>query len=69
MNIDEKSLVSATQCNKILIDKYFVNKVCELGYKEEYIIKCLEKNELNQATAAYYLFSNYEGITNGKMKI
>ena len=60
---------SATQCNKILIDKYFVNKVCELGYKEEYIIKCLEKNELNQATAAYYLFSNYEGITNGKMKI
>ena len=60
---------SAAQSDKTLINKYFVNKVCELGYKEEYIIKCLEKNELNQATTAYYLFSNYEGITNEKMKI
>ena len=36
--------------------------VVALGFKKEYIVKYLEKNELNQATAAYYLYSNYENI-------
>ncbi|MCQ2819024.1 MAG: protein kinase, partial [archaeon] len=45
----------------ILKDK-IVQMVVELGYKKDYVIKCLEKNELNQATTAYYLFLNYENI-------
>ena len=36
--------------------------VSDLGYDEEYVIKSLEKNELNHATAIYYLFSNYENV-------
>jgi len=44
------------------INKVFVKMVSELGYNEDYVIKCLEKNELNHATAIYYLFSNYENV-------
>ena len=44
------------------INKYFVKMVGELGYDENYVIKSLEKNELNHATTIYYLFSNYENI-------
>ena len=44
------------------INNYFVKMVCELGYDEDYVVKSLEKNELNHATTIYYLFSNYENI-------
>ena len=44
------------------INNYFVKMVCQLGYDEDYIVKSLEKNELNHATTIYYLFSNYENI-------
>ena len=44
------------------INPYFVKMVCELGYNEDYVVKSLEKNELNHATTIYYLFSNYENI-------
>ncbi len=44
------------------IYKPFVKMVSDLGYHEEYVIKSLEKNELNHATAIYYLFSNYENV-------
>ena len=51
-----------TRGNFFSINDYFVKKVEELGYDRDYIIKCLEKNELNSATTAYYLFSIYENI-------
>ena len=44
------------------INKNFVKMVCQLGYNEDYVVKSLEKNELNHATTIYYLFSNYENI-------
>ena len=44
------------------INRYFVQMVADLGYGEDYVVKCLEENELNHATAVYYLFSNYENI-------
>jgi serine/threonine protein kinase len=44
------------------INKIFVKMVSDLGYDEEYVIKCLEKKELNHATTVYYLFSNYENV-------
>ena len=33
-----------------------------LGYNREYILKCLKNNELNYATASYYLMKNYDDI-------
>ena len=44
------------------INKAFVKMVSDLGYDQEYVIKCLEKKELNHATTVYYLFSNYENV-------
>ena len=44
------------------INKDFVKMVSDLGYDEEYVIKCLEKKELNHAITIYYLFSNYENV-------
>ena len=44
------------------INKNVVKMVSDLGYDEEYVIQCLEKNELNHATTIYYLFSNYENV-------
>lgn len=45
-----------------IINEAIVSMVAELGYNREYIIKSIERNELCQATAAYYLFLNYENI-------
>ena len=44
------------------INKDVVKMVSDLGYDEEYVMQCLEKNELNHATTIYYLFSNYENV-------
>ena len=44
------------------INKDFVKMVSDLGYDEDYVIKCLEKKELNHSTTIYYLFSNYENV-------
>ena len=44
------------------INKAFVKMVSDLGYDQNYVIKCLEKKELNHATTVYYLFSNYENV-------
>ena len=57
-NISETS----SNFNNFSINDNFVKMVSNLGFKKDYVVKCLEKNELNQATAAYYLFSIYENI-------
>ena len=46
----------------LIVNELFVDMVVNLGYNKEYVLKCLENNELNQATTAYYLFSNYQGV-------
>ena len=38
-----------------LIDEEALKYVENFGYQKEYIIKSLELNELNHATATYYL--------------
>ena len=53
---------SISNPNSFNINENCVKMVIALGFKKEYIVKYLEKNELNQATAAYYLHSNYENI-------
>ena len=54
---------SISNPNSFNINDHFVKMVSALGYKKDYVVKCLEKHELNQATAAYYLFSIYENIS------
>lgn len=42
----------------ILLDEKIVKEVEQIGYRKEYIIKSLLNNEINYATAAYYLLLN-----------
>jgi serine/threonine protein kinase len=44
------------------INMNIIKMVNNLGYNEDYVIKCIERNELNHATTIYYLFSNYENV-------
>ena len=41
--------------NAVKIEEYILKYVENFGYKRDYIIKSLEKNELNHATATYFL--------------
>ena len=41
--------------DEIIFDDNIISYVENLGYKREYIIKSLELNDLNYATATYYL--------------
>ena len=61
-NQSKKSINNKENINsqKFTINDYIVGLVADLGFNKDYIVKCLEKNELCQATAAYYLFLNYE---------
>ncbi len=59
---NKNNFKSISNPNSFNINENFVKMIIDLGFIKEYIVKCLEKNELNQATAAYYLFSNYENI-------
>ena len=41
--------------DKLIIDEDAIKFVESFGYKKEFIIKSLELNELNHASATYYL--------------
>ena len=41
--------------DKLKIDEEAVKFVTNFGYKKEYVIKSIELNEINHATATYYL--------------
>ena len=47
--------------NEIHLDENIIKYVENLGYKREYLIKSLELNELNNATATYYLKLSLNG--------
>ena len=61
-NLQNKKHRPSTPYRPPPINKDFVKMVSDLGYDEDYVIKCLEKKELNHATTIYYLFSNYENV-------
>ena len=48
--------------NVFVVNENIVSMVSKLGYKREDVLKWLDKNELNQATTAYYLLLNYESV-------
>ena len=48
--------------NVFVVNENIVTMVSKLGYRREDVLKWLDKNELNQATTAYYLLLNYESV-------
>ena len=54
---DKKTLnnTTSTNSNTFYIDEMTLKFVENFGYKRDYIIRCLENNELNHATATYFL--------------
>lgn len=40
---------------KEVIDMIIVDEIAQFGYPEEFIVKSIENNEINYATASYYL--------------
>ena len=48
--------------NVFVVNENIVGMVSKLGYRREDVLKWLDKNELNQATTAYYLLLNYESV-------
>ena len=59
---------SSSNFNNFSINDNFVKMVSNLGFKKDYIVKCLEKNELNQATALIICFQ-FMRILNVKIYI
>jgi hypothetical protein len=49
---------SLTNISTALIDETALKIMENFGYKKDYLQKCLNNNELNYATATYYLVSN-----------
>ena len=55
VNINKSRLSVLINTDNFIIDEDAVRFVEDFGYKKEYIIKSLELNELNHASATYYL--------------
>jgi len=47
----------------LIIDDLVIAMVEGWGYPREYIIKCLNNNELNYATTGYFLLENRHSMT------
>ena len=49
------------ECEIINVRKDILEKIeKEVGYKSDYIIKCIKKNKINYATATYFLLEKDE---------
>ena len=65
MNKDDNLKDKLKNKNKTKDDDKIDNILKQLeyfGYNREYILKCLKHNELNYATASYYLMKNYDDM-------
>eukprot|EP00826_Nyctotherus_ovalis_P065751 TRINITY_DN9673_c0_g1_i6.p1 TRINITY_DN9673_c0_g1~~TRINITY_DN9673_c0_g1_i6.p1 ORF type:complete len:221 (+),score=53.41 TRINITY_DN9673_c0_g1_i6:152-814(+) len=51
--------ISSHANNEVVIDKRALRKIEEFGYERGYVEKCLKENQLNHATATYYLLTNH----------
>ena len=45
--------------NIIEINENAITEMCRLGYNRNFLIDCIEKNEINYATTGYYLLVKY----------
>lgn len=46
-----------------MVDEIIVLLVEQMGYPRDYIIKCLNNNELNYATSGYFLLVNKHSLS------
>lgn len=56
-----KELISQS-LNAFAINESILKMVSDLGYRKDYVSKCLMNNVLCQATTIYYLLLNYENL-------
>ena len=47
----------------LIIDDSVISMVEGWGYPRDYIVKCLNNNELNYATTGYFLLENRNAMT------
>jgi serine/threonine protein kinase len=45
--------------NNNTINDKALSELCELGYNKKYVIDCINKNDINYATAGYYLLDKF----------
>ena len=62
-----KNLSTLTNSSTLKLDEFVLKIIENLGYKKEYIEKCLINNEFNYATTTYYLLYN-KNINNNNIK-
>ena len=53
-----------TDSSTLIIDESIIKNMESLGYKKDYIQKTLNNNELNYASATYFLLLNQTDIIN-----
>jgi len=58
-NKSTESTMPYTTAQSVIIDQDTLTKMESYGYPKEYVKKCLNDNELNHATATYYLLTNH----------
>jgi hypothetical protein len=45
--------------NNDTINDKALSELCELGYNKKYVVDCINKNDINYATAGYYLLDKF----------
>ena len=60
----KKNDSNLTDSSTLTIDESILKNMESLGYKKEYIQKTLNNNELNYASATYYLLLNQTDVFN-----
>ena len=63
-----KNLSTLTNSSTLKLDEFVLKIIENLGYKKEYIEKCLINNEFNYATTTYYLLYNKNINNNNNIK-
>ncbi|MCQ2815690.1 MAG: protein kinase [archaeon] len=58
-NNSQRNVSSIENSSTLLIDESALKTMESLGYQKDYVKKCLNNNELNYATATYYLLTNF----------
>lgn len=42
----------------ITLEANIIDKLVEIGFEKDYVVKCLQNNRHNNATTTYYLIKN-----------
>ena len=62
METEEKALEVLQSEQTLIIDEQSLAQVEVYGYPRDYIVRCLNNNELNYASTSYYLLQNKHSL-------